>query len=589
MSLATLLPPAVAFLLAAGLAVVADDRRITHLLGAVAAVAALGWIAVVPTGDHLAIRVLGSTPAGFDVLLLAVDPISRTVGGVFSVAALAAVSFGYGVDASTRQTATALVYVGCAVGAVFAGDWLTLVVWWELLAVAATLLLWQSPSAVRAGYRYAVYHQLGGACLVAGVFLQYARTGTFLMTDGAGGTVAGVAPGLPELLVALGVGVNVGFLGLHVWIVDAYPRPHVATTVALSAFTTKVGVYTLTRVFPNGATLLASLGGVTVLVGVTMAILQTDVRRLLSYHIVSQVGYMIVGVGLGSVGGVAGGVAHLLNNVLYKTLLFVVAGAIVVETGRESLKELGGLGRRVPSVTAGFAVAALAITGIPGFSGFLSKGFVTSAATAAGREPLWWALQIGAVGTVVSFAKFGYYAFLGTAPDGVGGAAVDDEDADSGRSRETGPTVAVAVGVLAVPCVVFGVAPELFTAVLPPGVSVATSFSVAKLTQAAAITVAGVTLFAVGRRPLARVTAVSDLDRLYHPLGRRMQDATSGTVVAVGEATARTTGRIVQTAYRVTSDPTRLEEVGAGRATVGRSVLLVVVTLAVAVGLLLLS
>lgn len=588
MTLATLLPPATVFLLAAGLAVVVDDRRITHLLGVVAATAALGWIAVVPPGDHLAIRVLGGTSTGFDVLLLAVDPISRPVGGAFSVAALAGVSFGYGVNASTRQTATALVYVGCAVGAVFAGDWLTLVVWWESLAVAAMLLLWQSPLAIRVGYRYAVYHQLGGACLVAGVFLQFARTGTFLMTDGAGGTVAGVAPGLPELLVAFGVGVNVGLFGLHVWIVDAYPRPHVATTVVLSAFTTKVGVYTLTRVFPDGATALASVGGATVLIGVTMAILQTDVRRLLSYHVVSQVGYMVVGVGLGG-GGVAAGVAHLLNNVLYKTLLFVVAGVIVVETGRESLKEIAGRGRRLPSVAVGFTVAALAITGIPGLSGFLSKGLVTSAATAAGREPLWWALQIGAVGTVVSFAKFGYYAFLRSAPDGAGDTAVDDGDADSERSREAGPAVTVAVWVLAVPCVVFGVAPELFAAVLPPGVSVATSFSAAKLIQAVVITAVGVALFAVTRRPLARVTAVPDLDRLYHPLGRRLQDAASGAVVTVGEATARTVGRIGRTAYRVTSDPTRLEEVGAGRATVGRSVLLLVVTLAVATGLLLLS
>lgn len=588
MSLATLLPPAVPFLLAAVLAVVVGDRRTTHGLGAVAATVALGWIAVLPAGEFLSVRVFGAAPTGFDVVLLAVDPISRSVGGVFALAALAAVSFGYGVGASSRQTATALVYVGCATGAVFAGDWLTLLVWWELLAVAATVLLWQSPTAVRAGYRYAVYHQLGGASLLAGVFLQYARTGTFLMRaePGVGGAVSGIASGLPTVLVALGVGINVGFLGLHVWIVDAYPRPHVASTVVLSAFTTKVGVYTLTRVFPDGATLLATLGGAMVLGGVTMAILQTDVRRLLSYHIVSQVGYMVAGIGLGSAGGVGGGVAHLLNNVLYKTLLFVVAGVIVTETGSESLKRLGGLGRQLPLTTAAFVVATLSITGIPGFSGFLSKGFVTSAATAAGRDPLWWALQIGAVGTVVSFAKFGYYAFLRSAPErgGDGGQAVADR-ASPTPTRRNGPAITVALGLLAVPCVVFGVAPNIFTAVLPPGVSTATAFSTAKLTQATAITAAGLVVFTLTRRPLARISAVPDLDRLYHPLGRRVHDWTATVAVAVGATAARTGRRVVVRLARTTSDPVRLDEIGAGRAGVGRSVLLVAVTAAVAVGL----
>lgn len=572
MSLLATIPPALVFLVAAAVATV--DRWVAHAVGAVVSLAALPWILTVPAGAHLPVRAFGATPFGFDVVLFAVDPVSRAVGAVFALVALANVLYAYGAGASTHQTATTLTYIGASLGAVFAGDWLTLVIWWELMAAAATALLWQSVSSVRAGYRYAIYHQLGGVALVAGVFLQYTRTGTFLMSDG-------VVSGLPLLLVVLGVGMNAGFLGFHVWIVDAYTGPDVTTTVVLSGFTTKVGVYTLIRTLPDQSLAVAYLGGAMVLVGVTMAVLQTDMRRLLSYHIVSQVGYMVAGIGLGTTAGTAGGTAHLVNNVLYKTLLFMVAGIVVLETGRESLKKVGGLGRRLPATTIAFAVAALAITGIPGFSGFVSKGFVTSATTATGADPLWWALQIGAVGTVISFVKFGYYAFLRPAPDDAGG----NERVNESRPLGTDPAVTLAFALLAVPCVVFGLAPGVLVAILPGGVSTSSVFSVSKLIDAVVITIVGVGCFALIRRPLKRVTAVPDLDRLYHPVGRLVHDGLSRTIATGGTRLQRAAGRAVSGINAVLSDPERFDEAGLGRTSIGTGVLLValVATLALVI------
>jgi multicomponent Na+:H+ antiporter subunit D len=554
-SLLTFAPPALLLVVAAVAALA--GRRAVHVAGALAAALAVPWVLTVPAGDHLAARFLG-----FDVVLFAVDPVSRAVGGVLAFVAVANVAYAYGTGTSARQLATALVYVGAALGAVFAGDWLTLVVWWELLALAATALLWQSPGAVRAGYRYAVYHQLGGMALVAGVLLHYAGAGSFLFDAGL--------TGLPGLLALLGVGLNVGFLGLHVWVVDAYPRPDVATTVILSGVTTKVGVYALVRVLPGQRLTVAYVGATMVLVGVTLAVLQTDVRRLLSYHIVSQVGYMVAAIGLATAAGRAGGLAHLVNNVVYKTLLFMVAGAVVVGTGRESLKKVGGLGRAMPRTTAAFAVAALAIAGIPGFSGYVSKGFVTAAAEAAGADPLWWALQVGAVGTVVSFVKFGYYAFFRDAPESASAS-------DGAASSQVGPSVTVAYALLALPCVVFGLAPDALVGLLPAGASTATLFGASKLTAAAAITVAGVAAFALSRRPLSHVTPVPDLDALYHPVGRLMLDGGAGVVSRVARTLDRGGARLVGTATAALSAPDALTGLGIRRATIGTGVFLLAV------------
>jgi multicomponent Na+:H+ antiporter subunit D len=558
-----ILPPFVPMAVGA-LALLVLPRRAGHAVGAVAAAVAVWLAATAPAGPSFATDLYG-----FDVVLLAVDPASRTVGLVFGYVAVANVLYAYGTGASRATTATQLAYMAVGVAAVFVGDWLTLVVAWELLAVCATVLLWRSPGTGRSGYRYAVYHQLGGLLLVAGVLSHYAAAGTFLYEGG-------IAGGLPRLLATLGVAVNVGVVGVHVWLVDSYPRPHVATSVVLCGFTTKVGVYALYRVLPGSDRIVAYAGALMLLVGVTYAILQTDTRRLLTYHIVSQVGYMVAGIGLATELGEAGAFAHLVNNVLYKGLLFMVAGAILLETGRETLKRLGGLGRAMPYTAAAFAVAALSITGIPGFAGFVSKGMVVDSAEAAGDPLLWWLLLVGGVGTVISFVKFGYYAFVH-----------EPSDQYDGRVGDVSPATILAYALVALPCVVFGLAPELLFAILPAGTASAEVFVASQYEKAAATTVVGVLAFVALRGPLGRVTRVPDLDRLYHPAGARLRDGTVRLLGAVDGRLARAGGRTFDALDGVVRSPDVLSTTRRRAATVGGGVLLVVLSGALALLLLL--
>ncbi|WP_276259757.1 proton-conducting transporter membrane subunit [Haloglomus litoreum] len=560
----TALPPAL-LVLAAAVVVAVVPRRAGTAVGALAAAAVVPWVLTVPAGDHLR-----TTLFGFDAVLFAVDGTARVVALALGLVTTAGVLYAHDSGTTRRELATLLGYVGAGLGAVFAGDWLSLVVWWELLAVGGTLLLWRSPSADgrAAGYRYAVYHQVGGALLVAGVLLHYTAAGSFLYEGG-------ITAGLPRLLAVLGVGLNVGFIGLHVWLPDSYPRAGVAVSVVLCGVTTKVAVYALLRVVPGRSLALAWAGAAMLAVGVTLAVLQTETRRLLTYHIVSQVGYMVAGVGLASPLGTGGALAHLLNNVLYKSLLFMVAGVVLLRTGEERLKKLGGLGRAMPATAAAFTVAALAITGIPGFSGFVSKGMVIGAADAPGTRLLWWVLLVGGVGTVVSFTKFGYYAFVRSADH----AAVEPDGTAA-------PGHLAAFAIVGVPCVVFGVAPELLLGLLPTGASSAKVFAVSQFEKAGATLLAGLVVFALVKRPLGRLPAAPDLDSLYHPAGARLRDG-------VARRTDEAAGWLLTRGERVVAALARVADGGRGPSSAarlglptdpfGRGVLLLAAVAAVAV------
>jgi multicomponent Na+:H+ antiporter subunit D len=501
-------PPWVAFLLAAAVALVAP-RPIGYLVGVVATAMTVPWMLLAPAGTALTVA-----PLGFEQTLYRVDALTRPIAAVFGLVAALGVAYAYATDADARTNAYALAYMGVSVAAVLAGDWLTLLLAWELMAVTATVLVWHyGGDAVRPAFRYAVYHLVGGALLLGAVVLHYDSVGTFDVADG-------FAAGLPTTLAVLGVGINLGFVGLHYWVPDTYPRPHVAASVILAGFTTKVAVYGLARFVPDGNALVAWMGGAMALYAVWMALLQTDARRLLSYHIVSQVGYMVAAIGIGTSVGTAGAVAHLSTHVLYKGLLFMVAGALLYRTGTESLKRLGGLGRRMPVTFAAFLVAALAISGVPGFSGFVSKGLVIKAVDAAGGDLLWWALVLAGVGTVLSFAKFGYYAFVRTAPDRI-------------EIRPAPRALTAVLVVAAVPSVLFGLAPGLLYGALPGEIGGFEPYATSELIKAALVTAVGIAGFAALRGPLAHVPTV-DVDRVLHPVAFRAASASAAAVLATG-------------------------------------------------------
>ena len=536
----TALPPWLV-LFALAVAVTLLPRRAGTALAAAGSLSVAGWLALVPSGTHLPVELFG-----FDAALFAVVPFSRLFGVALAGILAAAVLYGHARGVDRRHTAIALAYAGAGLGVGLAGDWLTLVVFWELMAAMATLLVWHAGSRAP-GLRYAVYHELGALALLGGVALHYAEAGTFLF--GAAAAPAGLA----GWLVVAGVALNAAVIGLHVWVPDIYPRVGVAASVVLAAVTTKAGAYTLVRAVPDGNLVVAYAGGVTVIVAVTLAVLQTEMRRLLSYHIVSQVGYMVAGVGAGTALARSGAAVHLVSNVLYKTLLFMVAGVLVVRAGTESLKKLGTSARDVPRLAAVFAVAALAISGVPGFNGFVSKGMVFDGVEASGLDPLWWLLVVGSVGTVVSFVKFGYYAFGG----GGHGSPVRDggsRDHDPDTTADLSTLETAVMGAVAAACLVLGLFPGIAFGAFPEAaVAAAKPFSVSQFTKAGAVLAAGLVLFALVRRPLKRVGAVPDLEAIYEPAGRwlagravdasvlfdRGVDATGRTGVAgVGRAVA---------------------------------------------------
>lgn len=502
LAVAPVVPPFVIYLVGAPLVLVLSGRARQAALIAIGAIG-LADILLLPQG-----AVLWNVPfMGFTLTLLKVDSLSYMTGVIFGIITLLAIVYAAAV-ASPRLHLFALLYAGASLGAVFAGDWITLLFMWELMAITSTFLIWQERGeAIGAGYRYLLYHGLGGTLLVAGVALLFL---------GGGSPVVGPLSGIPDasyqlwasVLIVLGIGVNCAFIPLHAWLPDAYPRANFVASVFLCVYTTKAAVYLLARAAP-GSEYIAFMGALMAVYGVVFAVFQDDMRRLLSYHIISQVGYMVAGVGLfgwlgaaSAVGqlGLDGGMAHVFNHILYKALLFMVVGVIIWKTGERLLSRLGGLQKRMPVTAFAFWVAAFSISGVPLFNGYVSKGMVLLAAEQA-NVWLWVLLEIASFGTFLSFLKLGYFAFLrpGEVPA-----------SDPPRLMQAGMLGAAAL------CILIGVYPAPLYALLPyPPLYEA--YTLDHLVSALLVLgAAAVVFWAVGRRVLApHETSLWDIDVVY--------------------------------------------------------------------------
>ena len=495
MSMLTAIPPWLAVFIVACLLPL-FSRWLGHAIGIGTLAGVTLWVITVPTGMHLPVQFLG-----FDAILFNVDGFSRLMGIIFSFIGTMAVIYSYGSNAENLQTAFAMSYVGTSLGAVFAGDWLSLIFFWELMAITSTLLVWHyGDTAVRAGFRYALLHGISGSVFMAAIVWHYAEVGSFLFS-----ATEGISPGLPAVLAAVGIGVNVGFVGLHAWLPDTYPRPHIAASVFLCVYTTKTGVYGMYRAFPEGNIWVAYMGGAMAVVGAGYALLQNDMRRLLSYHIQSQVGYMIAGVGIGTALATAGAFAHIFNHILYKSLLFMTVGVVIYRTGEEKLKNVGGLAREMPFTTLSFTIAALSIAGFPGFNGFVSKGMVITAAEEEHIEALWWLLLAGGVGTFLSFIKLGYYVFF--------------HGERSHRTPSANFSQIIAMFSVATLCVLYGVYPDVLFTLLPGhGAEEAHPFTVGHIREGLTLGAIGLVGFFVIKTPLSRIGRVPDIDAIYNPI-----------------------------------------------------------------------
>ena len=383
-----------------------------------------------------------------------VDQLSLVFSYVFSIIAFLGMVYALHVD-DDAQHISALTYAGAALGVTFAGDLITLAVFWELMAISSTLLVWtrRERSAVAAGFRYFLVHVFGGLLLLAGIVIYANETGT--VTFGDMGTFSEAASPTAWILILVAFLINAAVPPLGAWLPDTYPEATVTGAVFLTAFTTKSAVYVLIRGFgAHHNDVIMWLGAAMAVYGVVYAVLENDARRLLAYHIISQVGYMVCGVGIGTALALNGAAAHAFSHILYKALLFMGAGAVLQVTGLRKLSDMGGLYKTMPLTLGLYMIGACAISAVPLFSGFVSKSMVIAATGGAHREAVFLMLTLASAGTFLHTGlKLPYYMFFGK---------------DSGvRGKEPPSNMLVAMGIAATACILIGVFPGLLYEHLP--------------------------------------------------------------------------------------------------------------------------
>ena len=384
--------------------------------------------------------------SGFQIVLLRVDRLNFLFGLVFVIMSFA--SFLYALHIKgVGEHIGALAYVGSSLGVVFCGDYFSLFFFWEIMAVSSVLLVMfrRKEASTRAGFRYLLMHIIGGSLLLGGIAIQWAQSGSI--------DFVGPEPGTGFYLILLGFGLNAAIPPLHAWLTDAYPEGTVTGSVFLTAFTTKTGVYVLARAFP-GAEVLVWAGAIMAVYGVIFAFVVSDIRRLLAYHIVSQVGYMVCGVGLGTQMALNGTTAHAFSHILYKALLFMAAGAVLHVTGRSKFTELGGLAKWMPWTFVFYMVGAFSISGVPLFNGFISKSMIIAGA-ALKHEPVIEALLIlASVGTFLCIGvKIPYKVFLSGKTDV--------------KARDPEWNMLAGMGFMSALCIIIGVYPKVLYDILP--------------------------------------------------------------------------------------------------------------------------
>ncbi len=335
-----------------------------------------------------------------------IDRLSILFGYLFHIAAFIGALYALHVKDKVQNVA-ALAYAASAVGAVFSGDLLTLFIYWELLAVTSVLLIFarRTDESRTAASRYLVIQITSGVLLLGGAII-YASAGNSLEFNHIGLD----APGGWLLFIAFGI--KSAFPMLHNWLTDAYPEATVTGTVFLTAFTTKVAIYALARGFA-GTELLVYIGAMMACFPIFYAVIENDLRRVLAYSLINQLGFMVVGIGIGTELAINGAVAHAFNDVLFKGLLMMSMGAVLHVTGEMRGSELGGLYKKMPKTAVLCMIGAASISAFPLFSGFVSKSMIVSAVLLEGYSPIWLALLFASAGVFHHAGiKIPFFAFF---------------------------------------------------------------------------------------------------------------------------------------------------------------------------------
>ncbi|MDB2414268.1 Na(+)/H(+) antiporter subunit D [Rickettsiales bacterium] len=358
--------------------------------------------------------------AGFNLYPLYMHSYTLVFATVFSIAAFAGGLYALK-QAKVTELVAAYIYAGSAIGVTFSGDFLSLFFFWELMAIGSTIVIFVSSSkeSNKAGLRYAMMHFFGGVLLMGGIVVHIIISGGDVMIRHLDADLTFLLPlshldmnGISLWLMLIGVLINAAAPPFSAWLADAYPEGSPSGSVFLSAFTTKTAVFVLLTVFA-GAKLLIIVGLFMVFYGIIMAILENDMRRILSYSIVNQVGFMVTGIGIGTTLALNGVAMHAFCHIIYKALLFMSAGSVLYMTGKSRCTELGGLYRTMKLTAICGIIGALAISAFPLTSGFVSKSLIASAAQNEKLGLVWLLLLMASAGVFLhAGVKFPWFVFF---------------------------------------------------------------------------------------------------------------------------------------------------------------------------------
>ncbi|MBN2041777.1 MAG: Na(+)/H(+) antiporter subunit D [Spirochaetes bacterium] len=385
--------------------------------------------------------------SGLELNMLKVDKLSKVFGYIFCIASFGSFLFALHVKENLEHF-SALIYVGSALGVVFAGDFISLYIFWEFMAFSSVMLILarKTKKASDAGFRYLLIHVVGGLVLLAGILLQYSNTGSFAITHITSKTIS-------SYLILIGFLINAAVPPLSAWMSDAYPESTATGGVFLSAFTTKTAVYVLLRTF-YGWDILIYLGAAMTIYGIIFAIMENDARRILAYSIMNQVGFMIVGIGIGTQMSMNGAAAHAFAHIIYKGLLWMSAGSVLYMTGKTKCTDLGGLYKTMPVTLVCCCIAAAAISAFPLTSGFTTKTMILQSSINQHFTIIYIILEIASAGVFLhAGVKFPYFVFFAK---------------DKGlRASDPKKNMQIAMIFFAVLCIAIGVYPKPLYNILP--------------------------------------------------------------------------------------------------------------------------
>jgi multicomponent Na+:H+ antiporter subunit D len=499
------LPPSLVLYLGAVLIPFAGSRiRPILLLGLPLATLALVWH--LPDGSSAVLSILE-----YELVLVRSDALSRLFATIFSIMTFAGGLFALKQE-RVLELAAVFVYAGSAIGVTLAGDLISLFLYWEIMALASTVVILAANGnlSYRVAMRYLLVHMFGGAILMTGILVHVMESGSV--------TFAAMEPNtLGTALILAGFLINAAAPPLSAWLSDAYPEASYTGTVFLSAFTTKTAVYVLLRGFP-GAEILIFVGVFMIFYGIIYALLENDMRRILAYSIVNQVGFMVTGIGIGTEMALNGAAAHAFAHIIYKALLLMSAGAVLYMTGRRKCTDLGGLFQSMPLTAVCSIIGALSISAFPLTSGFISKSMINQAAADEGLIIVWFMLMAASAGVFLHAGiKFPWFVFF---------------QKDSGLRPSDPPwNMRLAMILFAGLCIGLGVWPEYLYALLPYPVDYAPYTVPHVVNMLQLLLFSGLAFFLMLPLMKRTLTITLDFDWLYR---RVMQGIVRGLLAAFG-------------------------------------------------------